>query len=120
MATIPVDERQITDRFGPHLSSMSVYGCQPSVEPDAWSHDPLLFLRPAMWHPAQGARQPVIGFEPWEELPVQSRKALPEGRQALPAGVAPRSIAHGRAARSVRSRRFCADAVRRRDRARGL
>ena len=30
----------------------------------------------------------VIGFEPWEDVPVQSRDAVPEGREALPAGFA--------------------------------
>jgi assimilatory nitrate reductase catalytic subunit len=31
----------------------------------------------------------VIGFEPWEEFPVQQGHALPEGREALPSGLAP-------------------------------
>ena len=41
--------------------------------------DALLLLRPAVRHPAQGARQPVIGFEPWEDFPFNRGMLCPKG-----------------------------------------
>ena len=34
MATIPVDDRSITEHFGPHLSSMTGLRLSTSVEPE--------------------------------------------------------------------------------------
>ena len=55
--------------------------------------DPLLLLRPAVRHPAQGQGQRGHRLRAVGGLPVQPRDALPEGRQALPAGLAPRPAA---------------------------
>ena len=51
--------------------------------------DALLLLRPAVRHSAQGARQRGDRLRAVGGLPVQSRDAVPEGREALPAGLAP-------------------------------
>ena len=53
-----------------------------------------------------------IGFEPWEEFPVQPRHALPEGREALPAGRAPRPAAARARARPIGARRLPPDRLR--------
>ena len=50
--------------------------------------DALLLLRPAVRHSAQGARQPGDRLRAVGGLPVQSRDAVPERREALPAGLA--------------------------------
>jgi hypothetical protein len=51
----------------------------------------LLFLRPAVRHQVEGARQRGRRLRTLVRLPVQRRQALPEGRQAVPAGQPPRS-----------------------------
>ena len=58
--------------------------------------DALLLLRPAVRHPAQGARQPGGRLRAVGGVPVQPRHALPEGREALPAERAPRPPARRR------------------------
>ena len=55
--------------------------------------DALLLLRPAVRHPAQGARQPGGRLRAVGGVPVQPRHALPEGREALPAERASRPAA---------------------------
>ena len=50
----------------------------------------------------------VIGFEPWEDFPFNQRHALPQGRQALPARLAPRPAAHAPTAATRRRRRASA------------
>ena len=66
--------------------------------------DPLLLLRPAVRHPAQGAGQRGHRLRAVGGVPVQPRHALPEGREALPAGLASRSAARPRSA-AIRQRR---------------
>ncbi len=101
MATLPADPLQIIERFGPHLSTMTGARLSTSVEPDTARQDALLLLRPAVRHPAQGPRQRGDRLRAVGGVPVQPRHALPEGREALPAGLASRSTADGAAARSV-------------------
>ena len=91
--------------FGPHLSADPARTrlehrrrARPAGE------DALLLLRPAVRHPAQGQGQRGHRLRAVGGLPVQPRHALPQGRQALPAGLAPRPAAHG-AARAIRRRR---------------
>jgi hypothetical protein len=54
------------------------------VRPDR--ADALLFLRPAMRHPAQGEGRENRRFRAMGGIPLQQGKALPQGRQAVPAG----------------------------------
>ena len=82
----------------------------------AAGQDALLLLRPAVRHPAQGPRQRGDRLRAVGRVPVQPRHAVSEGRQAIPAGIAPRSPADGAAARSVGRGRLQRDAVRRGDR----
>ena len=70
--------------------------------------DALLLLRPAVRHPAQGPRQRGDRLRAVGGVPVQSRHALSEGREALPAGLASRSADDGAAARHRRRRRASA------------
>ena len=64
--------------------------------------DPLLLLRPAVRHPAQGARQRGDRLRAVGGVPVQPRHALPQGRQALPAGLHPDRLLDRPPARSRR------------------
>ena len=81
--------------------------------------DALLFLRPAVRHPVEGARQPGDWLRAVGGVSVQPRHALPERRQALPAGIASGSPAHGAGARPVVSWWIQCAAIRRCDQAHG-
>ena len=117
MATIPVDELDIIERFGPHLSSMTGARLSTERRARAAGQDALLLLRPAVRHSAEGAGQRGHRLRAVGGVPVQPRHAVPEGRQALPAGLASRSAAHRASARPVGGRRLQPDAVRPGDRA---
>ena len=84
----------------------------------AAGQDALLLLRPAVRHPAQGPRQRSDWLRAVGGVSVQSRHAVPEGREALPAGLASRSPADRAAARPGGGGRFRRDALRGCDRAR--
>ena len=75
--------------------------------------DALLLLRAAVRHSAQGPRQRGDRLRAVGGLPVQSRHAVSEGREALPAGLASRSADDGAAARHVVAVRLQPAAVRR-------
>ena len=83
----------IIERFGPHLSSMTGARLSTSVEPERLVKTHCCFCGQQCGIQLKVRDNEVIGFEPWEEFPVQPRDALPEGRQALPAGLASRSPA---------------------------
>ena len=54
MAKLPVDELAITHAFGPHLSARHARRHRERARQAR--QDALLLLRPAVRHPAQGAR----------------------------------------------------------------
>ena len=92
MAIRPRSSLEIIDRFGPHLSDST--GCawrRPSRRRNG--QDPLLLLRPAVRHPAQGQGQRGHRLRAVGGVSVQPRHALPQGREALPAGLASRPAA---------------------------
>ena len=93
VATIPVDELRIIDRFGPHLSGDDRCAAIDERRARAARQDALLFLRPAVRHPAQGPRQRSDWLRAVGRVSLQPRHAVPEGREALPAGLASRSPA---------------------------
>ena len=98
MATRPVDELNIIERFGPHLARCAASGFRHRrARSPGTTH--CCFCGQQCGIQLKVKDNEVIGFEPWEEFPFNRGNALPEGRQALPAGRAPRSAAHGAAAR---------------------
>ena len=79
MATIPVDERQITDRFGPHLSSMTGVRLSTSVEPERLVKTHCCFCGQQCGIQLKVRDNEVIGFEPWEEFPFNRGMLCPKG-----------------------------------------
>ena len=79
VATIPVDERQIIDRFGPHLSSMSSARLSTSLEPDRLVKTHCCFCGQQCGIQLKVAGNEVIGFEPWEEFPFNRGMLCPKG-----------------------------------------
>ena len=97
VAEVPVDPLRIIERFGPHLSAMTGAAVDQRRARSA-REDALLLLRAAVRDSAQGPRQRGDWLRAVGGLPVQSRHAVPEGREALPAGLASRPADDGAAA----------------------
>ena len=79
VATIPVDERQIIDRFGPHLSAMSSARLSTSLEPDRLVKTHCCFCGQQCGIQLKVLGNEVIGFEPWEEFPFNRGMLCPKG-----------------------------------------
>ena len=79
MATIPVDERQIIERFGPHLSVMTGDRLSTSVEPDRLVKTHCCFCGQQCGIQLKVRDNEVIGFEPWEEFPFNRGMLCPKG-----------------------------------------
>ena len=87
MAKSPGSLEQLREQFGPHLNYTPPGGWSEESRTTARpaGEDALLFLRTAVRHSAEGPRQSRHRFRALGGVPVQSRDALPEGREALPA-----------------------------------
>ncbi len=79
MATVPVADRQITRRFGPHLSSMSGVRLSTSVEPERLVKTHCCFCGQQCGLQLKVRDNQVIGFEPWEEFPFNRGMLCPKG-----------------------------------------
>ena len=69
MATVPVDELKIIEKFGPHLSAMSGVQLSTSVEPDQLVKTHCCFCGQQCGIQLKVRDNQVIGFEPWEDFP---------------------------------------------------
>ena len=79
MATIPVDERQIIDRFGPHLSVMTGDRLSTSIEPERLVKTHCCFCGQQCGIQLKVRDNEVIGFEPWEDFPFNRGMLCPKG-----------------------------------------
>ena len=79
MATIPVGEQAINDRFGPHLSAMTGARLSTSVEPDRLVKTHCCFCGQQCGIQLKVLNNEVIGFEPWEEFPFNKGMLCPKG-----------------------------------------
>ena len=79
MATIPVDEKHIIDRFGPHLSVMTGDRLSTSVEPERLVKTHCCFCGQQCGIQLKVRDNQVIGFEPWEEFPFNRGMLCPKG-----------------------------------------
>lgn len=77
MATIPVDDLEITRAFGPHLSA-SIRG-PASGEPDRLVKTHCCFCGQQCGIQLKVRDNEVIGFEPWEEFPFNRGMLCPKG-----------------------------------------
>ena len=118
MARLPVTEEELIARYGPHLNEAPPGGWDARPRVDRVVEHPLLLLRPAVRHQAEGARQRGRRLRALVRVPVQRGQALPEGREALPPGQPPRPAVAPDGARPVVARRLPADRVGRRARPR--
>ncbi len=79
VATIPVDEIQIIERFGPHLSEMTGARLSTSVEPERLVKTHCCFCGQQCGIQLKVRDNQVIGFEPWEEFPFNRGMLCPKG-----------------------------------------
>jgi assimilatory nitrate reductase catalytic subunit len=79
VATIPVDERQIIERFGPHLSEMTGDRLSTAVEPEKLVKTHCCFCGQQCGLQLKVRDNRVIGFEPWEEFPFNRGMLCPKG-----------------------------------------
>src|ERR1041385_2285094 len=79
MATIPVDDLKITQRFGPHLARMSGERLSTSVEPEKLVKTHCCFCGQQCGIQLKVRDNEVIGFEPWEDFPFNRGMLCPKG-----------------------------------------
>jgi assimilatory nitrate reductase catalytic subunit len=79
MATIPVDELRIIERFGPHLSTMTGARLSTSAEPERLVKTHCCFCGQQCGIQLKVHGNEVIGFEPWEEFPFNRGMLCPKG-----------------------------------------
>jgi len=79
MATLPVDELRIIDRFGPHTSAMAGVRLSTSTEPDRLVKTHCCFCGQQCGVQLKVRNNEVIGFEPWEEFPFNRGMLCPKG-----------------------------------------
>jgi assimilatory nitrate reductase catalytic subunit len=79
MATIPVDDLKIIERFGPHRSGMTGVRLSTSAEPERLVKTHCCFCGQQCGLQLKVRDNEVIGFEPWEEFPFNRGMLCPKG-----------------------------------------
>jgi len=79
MATLPVDELKIIERFGPHLSSMTGVRLSTTAEPERLVRTHCCFCGQQCGIQLKVRGNVVIGFEPWEDFPFNRGMLCPKG-----------------------------------------
>jgi assimilatory nitrate reductase catalytic subunit len=79
MATVPVDDLKITERYGPHVSDMTGVRLKTSVELDRLVKTHCCFCGQQCGIQLKVRDNEVIGFEPWEEFPFNRGMLCPKG-----------------------------------------
>jgi len=79
VATLPVDELKIIERYGPHLSGMTGVRLSTSAEPEQLVKTHCCFCGQQCGVQLKVRDNQVIGFEPWEEFPFNRGMLCPKG-----------------------------------------
>jgi assimilatory nitrate reductase catalytic subunit len=79
MATIPAQELDIINRFGPHRSTMTGMRLSTSVEPEQLVKTHCCFCGQQCGIQLKVRDNQVIGFEPWEDFPFNRGMLCPKG-----------------------------------------
>lgn len=78
MATLSLLEQELIDRYGPHLNVAPPGGWQP-IEPDRLVKTHCCFCGVQCGIQLKVKDNRVVGFEPWNEFPVNQGKLCPKG-----------------------------------------
>ncbi|MEI8198181.1 MAG: molybdopterin-dependent oxidoreductase, partial [Phycisphaerae bacterium] len=79
MAELPVSSLQIIDQFGPHAARMSGPRLDTGAEPERLVKTHCCFCGQQCGIQLKVKNNQVIGFEPWEEFPVNRGMLCPKG-----------------------------------------
>jgi len=79
MATIPVDELRIIERFGPHRSTATGARRSTSADPERLVKTHCCFCGQQCGVQLKVLDNEVIGFEPWEDFPFNRGMLCPKG-----------------------------------------
>jgi assimilatory nitrate reductase catalytic subunit len=79
MAKLPVDVRELANRFGPSLNRVPVTGWATGVEPDRIVKTHCCFCGQQCGIQLKVKDNKVIGFEPWEDFPFNQGRLCPKG-----------------------------------------
>jgi assimilatory nitrate reductase catalytic subunit len=79
MATVPANELQIIERFGPHVSQSTGARLSSSAEPDRLVQTHCCFCGQQCGIQLKVRNNEVIGFEPWEDFPFNRGMLCPKG-----------------------------------------
>ena len=79
MATLPLPEEQLIDRYGPHLNYEPAGGWQTSGAPDRLVKTHCCFCGVQCGIQLKVRDEKVVGFEPWTDFPVNQGKLCPKG-----------------------------------------
>ncbi len=79
MATLPQDEKNIIDQFGPHLAYSSGQRLETGAEPDKIVKTHCCFCGQQCGIQLKVKDNNVIGFEPWYDFPFNKGMLCPKG-----------------------------------------
>src|SRR5215472_13059898 len=79
MATFLADPRNITEKFGPHLSFMGGIRLSTSAEPERLVKTHCCFCGQQCGIQLRVKDNEVIGFEPWDDFPFNRGMLCPKG-----------------------------------------
>ena len=94
MATLPVDDLNITRQFGPHLSRMAGQRLSTTTEPERLVRTHCCFCGQQCGIQLKVRDNEVIGFEPWEEFPFNRGMLCPKGVKRYLQGSHPDRLLH--------------------------
>ena len=79
MALLPLSEETLIDRYGPHLNYEPIGGWQASGPPDRLVQTHCCFCGVQCGIQLKVRDEKVVGFEPWQDFPVNQGKLCPKG-----------------------------------------
>src|SRR6188474_3911877 len=79
MATVPRGEVDIIEQFGPHLARASGTRLETGVQPDKLVKTHCCFCGVQCGIQLKVKDNQVIGFEPWEDFPINRGMLCPKG-----------------------------------------
>ena len=79
MATLPLPENELIEQFGPHLNYEPPGGWYAEAEPDRLVKTHCCFCGVQCGIQLKVHDERVVGFEPWDDFPVNQGKLCPKG-----------------------------------------
>src|SRR5438477_4945032 len=94
MATLPLEQLEIIQRWGPHRSDMAGVRLDTGAEPDRVVHTHCCFCGQQCGIQLKVKDNQVIGFEPWTEFPFNHGMLCPKGVKRYLQGSHPDRLLH--------------------------